>query len=157
MRSKGTSYEAFIMFNVSFIGTCMKKDSMSKLTSRFVGRSRIFWIFCMKSVELVMCDSDFPVRSCSVCARKRNKLYVGECMALTIGLSEMFGLCTFGSPYSFGGRGYVGFNVDLVLLGMLLSSTRILVFCAIVLVGSLSSFLYGLSERRFLYLFFMCS
>jgi len=43
----------------------------------------------MKSVELVTYDSDFPVRGCSVCARKRNKLYVGECM-LTIGLKEMF-------------------------------------------------------------------
>ena len=137
MRSKGTSYEAFIMFNVSFIGTCMKKDSMSKLTSRFVGRSRIFWIFYMKSIKLVTCDSDFP-GYCSVYVRKQDKLYVGKCMALTIGLSEMFGLCTFGSPYSFGGRGYVGFNVDLVLLGMLLFSIRILVFCAIVLVGSLS-------------------
>ena len=40
---------------------------MSKFTSRSMGRSRIFWIFCMKSVELVMCDSDFPVRDCSVC------------------------------------------------------------------------------------------
>ena len=108
----------------------------------------------MKSVELVICDSDFPVRGCSVCARKRNKLYVGECMALTIGLREMFDLCTFDSPYSLGGRGFVGFNVDLVLLGMLLLSTRILVFCAIVLVGSLSSFLYALSERRF-FIFFL--
>ena len=71
------------MFIVSFIGTCVKKDSTSKLTSKSVGRSRIFWIFCMKSVELVMCDSDFPMRDCSVCARKRNKLYVGKCMALT--------------------------------------------------------------------------
>ena len=55
-------------------------------------------------------------------------------------LSRMFGLCTFGSPYSLGGRGYVGFDVDIVLLGMLLFFNRILVFCAIVLVGSLSSF-----------------
>jgi len=52
--------------------------STSKLTSRFVGRSRIFWIFCMKSVELVMYDSNFPVRGCSVCARKWDKLYVRE-------------------------------------------------------------------------------
>jgi len=37
-----------------------------------------------------------PVRVCGVCARKRDKLYVEECMALTIGLSKMFGLCTFG-------------------------------------------------------------
>ena len=90
-----------------------------------------------------MCDSDFSVRSYSVCPRKR-ELYVGEYMALTIGLREIFGLCTFGSPYSFGGRGFVGFNVDLVLLEILLFSIRILVFCAIVLVGSLSSFLYAL-------------
>ena len=110
----------------------------------------------MKSVELVMCDSDFLVRSCSVCARKR-KLYVGECMALTIGLSGMFGLCTFGSPYSFGGRGYVGFNVDLVLFGMLLFSTRILVFCAIILVGSLSSFLYGPKEDSLSFSYSLCS
>ena len=34
-----TSYKAFIMFNVSFIGTCVKRDSTSKLTSRSVGRS----------------------------------------------------------------------------------------------------------------------
>ena len=94
MRSEGTSCEAFIMFNVSFIGTCVKRDSTSKLTSRSVRRRRIFLIiigfFCIKSVELVMCDSDFSVRNCSVCARKRDKLYVGECIALTIGLRGMF-------------------------------------------------------------------
>jgi len=67
-----------------------------------------------------------------------------SCMSLTIGLSGMFGLCTFGSPYSLGGRGYVGFDVDIVLLGMLLFFNRILVFCAIVLVGSLPSFSYVL-------------
>ena len=39
---------------------------------------------------------------------------------------------------SLSGRGFVDFNVDLVLLGMLLFSIRILVFCAIVLVGFLS-------------------
>ena len=55
------SCEAFIMFNVSFIGTWMKRDSTLKLTSKSVERNRIFWIFCMKSIELVMCDSDFPV------------------------------------------------------------------------------------------------
>ena len=86
-------------------------------------------------------------RGCSVCAKKRDKLYVGECMALTIGLRGMFGLCTFDSPYNLSGRGFVDF--DLILLGMLFFSTRILVFCAIVLDGSLSSFLYALSERRF--------
>ena len=32
-------------------------------------------------------------------------------MALTIGLSGMFDLCTFGSPYSLGGRECVDFNV----------------------------------------------
>ena len=63
-----------------------------------------------------MCDSDFPVRGCSVCARKWDKLYIGECMALTFGLRGMFGLCTFGS---LDGRGFVGFNVDLVLLEMM--------------------------------------
>jgi len=57
MRSEGTSCETFIIFNVSFIGTCVKRDSTSKFTSNSVGR-RIFWIFCMKSDELVMCDSD---------------------------------------------------------------------------------------------------
>ena len=77
------------MFNVSFIGICVKKDSTSKLTSRSVGRSRIF---CIKSVELVICDSDFPGRSCSVCARKRDKLYVGEWIVI-IGLRGC--LCTF--------------------------------------------------------------
>ena len=41
-----------------------------------------------------MCDSDFPVRDCSVCGS--GKLYVEESMALTIGLRGMFGLCTFG-------------------------------------------------------------
>jgi len=41
MRLEGTSCEAFIMFNVSFIGTCVKSDS-TKLISRSVGHSRIF-------------------------------------------------------------------------------------------------------------------
>ena len=72
----------------------LKRDSMSKFTSWFVERNRIFWIFCMKSVELVMCDSDFPVRGCSVRARKWDKLYVGEYGANN--RSGMFGLCTFG-------------------------------------------------------------
>ena len=76
----------------------------------------------MKSVALVICDSFFPVRDCSVCARKRDKLYVGECIALTIGLRGMFGLCTFGSPYSLDRRRF-GFNVNLVLLGILLFSS----------------------------------
>ena len=74
MKSEGTSCEAFIMFNMSFIGACVKRDSTSKFTSRSMDRSRIFWIFCIKSIESVMCDSDFPVRGCSVCARKRDKL-----------------------------------------------------------------------------------
>ena len=52
------------------------ENSTAKLTSKSVECSRIFWIFCMKFVELVMCDSDFSVRSCSVCARKWDKLYV---------------------------------------------------------------------------------
>ena len=151
MKSKGTSYEAFIMFNVSFIGICVKRDSTSKLTSRSVGRNRIFWTFYMKSVELIMWFG-FSSQG-SVWAWKR-ELYVGECMALTISLRGMFGLCIFGSPYSLSGTRFVGFNVDLVLLGMLLFSIRILVFCAIVLVESLSIFLYILSKRRF-FIFFL--
>jgi len=35
-------------------------------------------------------------------------------MALTISLSGM-SLCTFGRPYSLGERGFVIFNVDLIL------------------------------------------
>ena len=72
MRSERTSCVIFIMFNVFFIGTCVKSDSTSKLPSRSVGR-RISWIFCMKSVELVMYDSDFLMRDCSVYARKRSE------------------------------------------------------------------------------------
>jgi len=56
MKSEGTSCEAFIMFNVTFTGTCMNRDPTSKLTSRSVGRSRIFY---MKSIELIIYDSDF--------------------------------------------------------------------------------------------------
>jgi len=36
-------------------------------------------------------------------------------MALTIGLRGLSGLCNFGRPYSLSGRGYVGFNVNLIL------------------------------------------
>ena len=66
-----------------------------------------------------MCDSNFLARGCSVCARKWDKLQVGKYMALIIGLKGMFGLSAFGSPYSLSGRGFVGFNVDLVLLEMM--------------------------------------
>ena len=59
MRSERASYNAFIIFNVSFIGTYVKRNSTSKYTSKFVGCSRIFFIFCIKSIELVICDSDF--------------------------------------------------------------------------------------------------
>ena len=116
----------------------------------------------MKSVELcvslVMCNSDFLIMGCS--ARKRDKLYVGKCIVLTISLRWMFGLCTFDSLYSLDERGFVDFNIDLVLLGMLLFSIWILMFCAIVLIGSLLSFLYALSEKRFSIFFLynlMCS
>jgi len=76
-------------------------------------------------------------------------------MALAIGLSRMFSLCTFGSPFSLGGRGFKRFNVnvDLVILGMLFFSIRILVFCAIVLVGSLSSFFVCFVREKVLHLF----
>jgi len=77
MRSEETSCEPLLCL-IFFIGTCVKRDTTSKLRSRSMGRSRIFCIFCMKSVELVSCDSDFPGRSCSVCTRKRGKLYVGD-------------------------------------------------------------------------------
>jgi len=50
--------------------------------------------------------SNFPMRGCSVCARKRDK-YIEEYMELTISLRGMFGLHTFGNPYSLGGRGFV--------------------------------------------------
>ena len=70
MRLEGTLCEAFIMFNVSFIGTCVKRDAMLKLTNRSVRRSRTSWIFSIKSIELIMCDSNFSVRGCSVCVRK---------------------------------------------------------------------------------------
>ena len=82
MRSEGTSCEALLcLMCLLYIGTCVKRNSTLKLTSRSIGCGRIFWIFCMKSVELVMCDSDFPVRNYSVCVRKQDKLYVGECGA----------------------------------------------------------------------------
>jgi len=55
---------------MSFIGTCVKRDSTSKLTSRSVG-CRIFCIFCMKSVKLVMYDSEFSVRSIVFMLRNR--------------------------------------------------------------------------------------
>jgi len=75
-------------------------------------------------------------------------------MTLTIGLSGMFDLCTFDSPYNLGGRGVIGFNVDLVLLGMLLFFTRILVFCAISWIF-VKLFVAALSERRFFIFFFI--
>ena len=67
----------------------------------------------MKSVQLVMCDSDFPVRGYSVCVGKRDKLYVGECI---IDLRGYLVCMTFGSPYSLSEREFVDFNVDLILL-----------------------------------------
>jgi len=81
----------------------------------------------------------FPMRGCSVCARKRDKLYIGECV-VTIGLRGIFDLCIFSSPYSLGGREFISFNFDLVLLGMLLFSTKILIFCVISWIKSLSRF-----------------
>ena len=69
-------------------------------------------------------------------------------VALTIDLKGMFGLCTFSSSYSLGERGFVGFNVDLILLEMLFFSIRILVSCTIVLNGSLSSFFCMLCPRE---------
>jgi len=60
----------------------MKRDSMLKLTSKSVGH-RIFWILCIKSIELVMCNLNFPVRDCSICARKRDI----SCMSGTVWLT----------------------------------------------------------------------
>jgi len=71
-----------------------------------------------------------------VFARKQDKLYVGEFIdnrsEMDVCVLLIVRIVLVGED----------FNVDLILPGMLLFSTRILVFCAIVLVGSLSSFLY---------------
>jgi len=74
----------------------------------------------MKSVELIMCVPDFPTRGFSSSARKRERSYIGEFTALTIDLRGLSGLCIFGRPYSLGGRGFVGFNVNIILLEKLL-------------------------------------
>jgi len=148
MRLGETSCEDVIMSSVSLIGTCVKRDSTSKLTNMSVGCNRIFWIFCMKSIELIICVLDFPMRHCSSFARKRERSYVGEFRALTIGLRGMLALCIFGRPYNLGGRGFLGFNVVLIMLEMLLFSIRILVSCAIVAVGSLLSLVYVLFTSR---------
>jgi len=58
----------------------------------------------MKSVELMMCVSDFLIIGFNSSARKRVRSYVGEFMALTNGLRGLSGLCIFDRPYSFGGR-----------------------------------------------------
>jgi len=139
MRSKETSCKAFIMFNVSFIGICVKRDSTSKLTSRSVGRSRTF---CMKSVELVMCDSDFSMRDCTVCVRKRDKLYVEECMALTIGMSGIFDLLLI----VLAGKDFL---MLICFYWKCCFSPLGSWFCVIIFVEFLSSFLYALSKRRF--------
>jgi len=102
----------------------------------------------MMVVELMMCISDFCIRNFSFSARKRERSYVGEFMSLTTDMRGLSGLCIFGRPYKLGGRGFVGFNVNLILLRKLLFSIRVLVFCANVFVGSLSSFVYALSDRR---------
>jgi len=100
----------------------------------------------------MMCVPDFPIRGFNPSARKRERSYVGKFIALTIGLRRLSGLCIFGRPYSLGGKGFVGFNVNLILLGKFLFSLRVLVFCEIV--GSLSSLVYGLSRRR-VFIFFL--
>jgi len=77
----------------------------------------------MKFVELIMYVSDFPIRGFSFSTKKSERSYVGEFTALTIGLKGLSGLCIlciFGRPYSLDGRGFVGFNVNLILLGKLL-------------------------------------
>jgi len=71
----------------------------------------------MKSVELMMCVLDFPIRGFSSSVRKGERSY-GEFMALTIGLR---GLCIFGKSYSLSGREFVGFNVNVILLEKLAS------------------------------------
>jgi len=59
------------------------------------------WIFCIESVELVMCDSVYLMKGCSYWAKKREKLYVAKFKVLTIDLREVLSMCTFGSLYSF--------------------------------------------------------
>jgi len=105
----------------------------------------------MKSVELMMCVPDFPIRDFSSSARKRERSYVYGANNWS---ERIIGLCIFGRPYSLSGRGFVGFNVNLILLRKLLFSVRVLVFCAIMFVGSLSSLAYALSRRR-VFIFFL--
>jgi len=88
----------------------------------------------MKSVELKMCVPDFSIRGFSSSARKRERSYVGDFMALTIGLRGS-DLCIFGRPYSLGGKEFVGFNVNLILLGKLLFSIRVWFFARLCLLG----------------------
>jgi len=71
---------------------------------------------------------------------------------------EDYRVCVFLAD-SLDGRGFVGFNVNLIMLGMLLFSIRVLVFCAIVFVGSLSSLVCMqwrlLVQKESLHLFFV--
>jgi len=120
--------------SVSLIGTYVKRDSTLKLTSMSAGCNRIFWIFWLKSIELMMCVLDFTIRGFSSLARKRERLYVGEFMALTIGLRGLSGLCIFGRPYSLGEREFVGLNVNLILLGKLLFFIKVF-FARLCLLG----------------------
>jgi len=54
-------------------------------------------------------------------ARKHERSYVGEFMALTINLRGILNLCVFGRvSYSLAGRGFKDFNIDLILPEMLL-------------------------------------
>jgi len=50
----------------------------------------------------MMCVSDFPMRDFSSWARKRDRSYVGEFIALTIDLRGLLSLCIFDRLYSLG-------------------------------------------------------
>ena len=83
----------------------MKSDFISKDTSLWSSCICAVFIASIKfSVDYSLC-LDWSVKSSSIVVKYLDSWYVGDPQKETIGRIGMFGLCSFGSPYSLGGCG----------------------------------------------------
>lgn len=98
VRCAGILLEDFMIFIVSGMGTFVNSDSTSKLTRMSLGCTWICCIFSTKSFEFRMREWELLRSGFSSDVKYRPSLYVGELIALTIGLKGTLVLWILGRP-----------------------------------------------------------
>lgn len=90
-----------ITSNTSAMGTLVKSEVTSKLTRVLPSSSLSFLAFSTKTPESLTNVGVLPASGETMHVRNLARLYVGDSMMDTMGLSSTSGLCILGRPYCY--------------------------------------------------------